>query len=60
MMLSCNELENPIGIETFIEEEKGDVFSCCNELENPIGIENSPEAKEETSDGYVATNLKTR
>ena len=37
---SCNELENPIGIETMPLHHK-DAYSLmrCNELENPIGIE---------------------
>ena len=36
----CNELENPIGIETRKSQraEKTALVSC-NELENPIGIE---------------------
>ena len=38
--LSCNELENPIGIETSgMSTDGNDVGIGCNELENPIGIE---------------------
>ena len=38
--LSCNELENPIGIET-LQHFAYLIFDLlgCNELENPIGIE---------------------
>jgi len=36
----CNELENPIGIETYFMYYFIIVWYCrCNELENPIGIE---------------------
>jgi len=36
----CNELENPIGIETGKVKNNNLLISIrCNELENPIGIE---------------------
>ena len=36
----CNELENPIGIETRPTSESAIIgIISCNELENPIGIE---------------------
>ena len=38
--IGCNELENPIGIETLTGLLwNGRASYCCNELENPIGIE---------------------
>ena len=36
---SCNELENPIGIETWSMRPSRQPHPRCNELENPIGIE---------------------
>ena len=46
--LGCNELENPIGIETKNNCKKWNLcFSRCNELENPIGIETALEDEEE-------------
>ena len=36
---SCNELENPIGIETARAGDDPAHLQRCNELENPIGIE---------------------
>jgi len=38
---SCNELENPIGIETLLHGLTPTARWSCNELENPIGIETS-------------------
>ncbi len=38
--LCCNELENPIGIETkYVYQQAVSMGMRCNELENPIGIE---------------------
>jgi len=58
--MRCNELENPIGIET---ENLGisipELFSC-NELENPIGIETDKTQTTRIIERTVATNLKTR
>jgi len=39
MPQSCNELENPIGIETLHSSPGFMQPGRCNELENPIGIE---------------------
>jgi len=59
--LCCNELENPIGIETIPPGSGGSSPALgCNELENPIGIETLKGTYWIELDTRVATNLKTR
>ena len=56
----CNELENPIGIETLLFAYLTNHVVCCNELENPIGIETYRVPIIVAKGSDVATNLKTR
>jgi len=59
--IGCNELENPIGIETSPCDSSITMISGgCNELENPIGIETGLSFWEMICVDGVATNLKTR
>ena len=60
-MRCCNELENPIGIETRYNYLLSmDMLGGCNELENPIGIETLFHKIACNVVTLVATNLKTR
>jgi len=59
--LSCNEQENPTGIETCAGgiAEKSRRFRC-NEQENPTGIETFRARHTSSTPDHVATSKKTR
>ncbi len=59
--ICCSGLENPTGIETYIQiPEILYRNRCCSGLENPTGIETMCELLESRTISNVAADLKTR